>query len=78
MKFKQVSKKEFDDFVKNYPVELQWNVSAIYAPPLGSHNDFSQGKIWPDSMVTKVHLYDTSDYYDGKSPEYFILKESEQ
>jgi len=44
---------------------------------LGSHNDFSQGKIWPDSMVTKVHLYDTSDYYDGKSPEYFILKESE-
>ena len=40
MKFKQVSKKEFDDFVKNYPVELKWNVSAIYEPPLGSHNDF--------------------------------------
>ena len=39
---------------------------------------FSKGTIWPDSMVTKVHLYDTSDYYDGKSPEYFILKESEQ
>ena len=70
--------KHYIYFVKNYPVELQWIVCAISEPPLGSQNDFSKGKIWPDSMVTKVHLYDTSDYYDGKSPEYFILKESEQ
>ena len=62
------------DFVKNYPVELHWNVSAISEPPLGSYNDFSRGEIWPDSMVAKKYL---CRLY-GKSPEYFILKESEK
>lgn len=71
-KFKQVSKQEFDEFVKNYPNKLDWDVTGIYDPPLGSHNDFSNGKVWPESMVTKVMLYDGSDYYDGKQSEYYI------
>lgn len=73
--FKVVSKEEFQNFVKNYPNVLDWNVTGICEPPLGSHNDFTLGN-WPESMVTKVILMDGSEYYGGKTNEYYI-KESE-
>ena len=75
MEFKKVTKEEFDEFVKNYPNDLDWDVCGISEPPLGSYNDFSDGKTWPDSMVTKVLFYDGSDYHEGKTKEYYIRRE---
>lgn len=70
--FKEVTKEEFQEFVKSYPNKLDWNVSGACEPPLGGHNDFTDGKVWPESMVTKVFIMDGSDYYGGKFSEYYI------
>ena len=70
--FIQVSKEEFEEFVNSYPNKLDWNVTGICEPPMGSHNDFSDGAVWPDSMVTKVFIMDGSAYYGGKHSEYYI------
>lgn len=70
--FKQVTKEEFDKFVSEYPNKLDWDVTGICEPPLGSHNDFTEGKVWPESMVTKVRLFDGSDYHMNRQAEYFV------
>lgn len=70
--FKQVTKEEFDKFIKNYPNKLVWDVAGYFEPPLGSYNDFSNNKVWPGSMVAQINMYDGSDYYKGKTKEYFI------
>ena len=75
--FREVSKEEFDEFVKNYPNKLEWNVTTICEPPLGNHNDFMDGKVWPESMVTKVKLYDGSEYHLRKKPMYYISEQKE-
>jgi hypothetical protein len=66
--YKPVEKEEFDSFVKDYPSALEWDVCKIGDPALGSYNDFSDGKKWPESMVAKISLHS-----DGKK-EYFIKK----
>ena len=71
--FRQVQKEEFDTFVGAYPGQLVWDVTAICEPPLGTYNDFKLG-VWPESVVAKVHLMDGSDYYYGKTSEYFIIR----
>jgi len=67
-KYKRVTKKEYLSFVSNYPKELVYDVCAIAEPPVANYNDFSDGKVWPESCVTKVILC-------PKKPEYFIAKE---
>lgn len=69
--FKEVTKEEFQDFVRNYPNKLEWNVSGACDPPLGSYNDFTLGN-WSESVVAKVFLMDGSDYYGGRTNEYYI------
>ena len=54
MKYKQVSRDEFFSFVKSWPRSLEWDVAGMCEPPLGSYNDFSDGKVWPESMVAKI------------------------
>nr|DAH57223.1 MAG TPA: hypothetical protein [Caudoviricetes sp.] len=70
--FKQVSEAEFKEFIDNYPNKLEFNVSRMCEPPMGSHNDFSDGKIWPESMVTQVILTNGEAYYDNEPNTYFI------
>jgi hypothetical protein len=53
---KEVTKDEFVDFVKKYPNKLDWDVAHMVDPPMGSYNDFSDGKKWPESMIAKVKL----------------------
>lgn len=77
-RFKQVSESEFNEFVKSYPSKLDWDVTGICDPPLGSHNDFSLGN-WPESMVTKVILHEAMSghpAYKGEENEYFIKSAS--
>ena len=70
--FRQVQKGEFDAFVGAYPVRLEWDVAGMCEPPIGTYNDFQLGA-WPESVVAKVRLMDGSDYYSGKTSEYFII-----
>ena len=72
MEWKQVTKKEYQEMLNNYPNKLDWDVTGICDPPLGSHNDFSNGKVWPESMVGKVMLYDGSEYDSFKEAEYYL------
>lgn len=71
--FRKVTKEEYTDFIKSYPNKLDWDVSGISEPPMGFYNDFSGGKVWPESMIAKVKLYDKEE-----DREYFIqdLKEN--
>lgn len=75
--FRQVSKVEFDAFVKNYPAPLERDVAAMFEPPLLTFNDFRRAPNWPESVVAKAVL--NEDGYpapDGsKVPnEYYVLK----
>ena len=56
--FKKVSKEEYTTFVEEYPNPLHYDVATISEPPQGSYNDFSDDKMWPESMVAKVTLWD--------------------
>lgn len=82
---KQVSKEEFFKFVKKYPRKLEWDVCGICDPPLGSYNDFSDGKVWPESIVSKVKMgksmygfYKTKEENDKYCiDEYYIVEKNE-
>lgn len=75
-KYKQVSKNEFEKYIEEYAelngVTLHRDVAGMCEPPLLSINDFSNGKVWPESIVAKAYIMDGSEYYDGKTTEYFI------
>lgn len=75
MEYKQVTKEEYLNALSNYPNKLEWDVTGICEPPMGSHNDFSEGKAWPESMVGKVKLYDGSEYHSFKQPEYYLRED---
>lgn len=51
--FKEVTREEYLVFVKNYPTKLHFDCTGICDPPLGSYNDFSHGKVFPESIVAK-------------------------
>lgn len=73
---KLVSKEEFESFVKNYPVKLEWDVTTICEPPLGTYNDFSEGKVWPGSVVASVRFNEEMvgySSYAGELNEYKIM-----
>ena len=71
MTWKQVTKAKLDTFVSAYPSALRIDVTGICEPPIKSYNDFSDGKVWPESVVAKVVLNsavgkrkkDTNVYY---------------
>jgi hypothetical protein len=48
---KKVTEDEFNQFVRNYPKALERDISSAFEPPLVTYNDFSDGRMWPDSVV---------------------------
>ena len=54
-KFKKVSRDEYKKFVEEYSqrIPLSFDVARMFEPPLESYNDFSDGDIWPYSIVAK-------------------------
>jgi hypothetical protein len=76
--WKMVSKDEFYEYAKKYSeknnVKLERDVAMMCEPPLMTLNDFSNGEVWPKSIVAKAYVMDGSDYYSGKTTEYFIPK----
>jgi len=62
--WKKVDKEEFEQFLIDYPKSrLEWDCTGICEPPLGSYNDFSDGKVWPESMVAKIVMDEPREYY---------------
>lgn len=80
MKWKQVSKAELEAFVAGYPHALDVNVTGICEPPMRSWNDFSEGKVWPESMVAREFLEESMSghpaYTGGKNT--FWLRANEK
>lgn len=79
--FKQVTRQECIDFVKNYPVRLEQDVAGMFEPPLRTFNDFSDGKVWPESIVAKVVLNEDCHGMPGipdKKNKYYILDKGEE
>jgi len=75
---KIVTKEEFDNFINTYPSKLEVDVMGICEPPLKTYNDFSDGKIWPESAVASVVLNTAMvgfPGYNGEPDEYRLLKE---
>lgn len=55
MDFIEVTREEYLAFIREYPRKLEFDCIGICEPPLGSYNDFSDGKVWPESMVAKEY-----------------------
>lgn len=53
---RKVSKEEFNNFITGYPKPLEKDVYAVVDPPILSFNDFSDGKVWPESVVAFISL----------------------
>ena len=78
----KVSKKEFEEFIKNYPRELERHGSMICEPPAISYNDFELAAQWPYSVV--AHTWAYSDvkgdryYCPEEERDYFITVNHEE
>ena len=72
---KKVNKKEFTEFIENYPRKLEYDCCGISEPPAISYNDFELANRWPHSVVANTWAYsdDPDDYYYEENPEYFIM-----
>jgi len=56
MAFKTCTEEELREFIAAYPRPLETDVAHMYDPPLQTYNDFSDGKVWPESIVAQVVL----------------------
>lgn len=74
--YKQVTKEEFYQYAanrfKSTGNKLDRDVAMMCEPPLLTLNDFSDGLVWPESIVAKAVMYDGSEYHDFKQPEYYV------
>lgn len=52
----EVGKDIFDQHVKDYPNKLTRDLAGMCDPPMLSYNDFTNGNVWPESMVAKASL----------------------
>lgn len=64
---KKVTKEEFEKFIRDYPKPLVQDVYAIAEPPILQFNDFSEGKVWPESVVA-------SECLDWEEPHTYSIK----
>lgn len=55
----QVQPSELKEYVDNYPRPLEIDVAQMYEPPLKTWNDFSNGKVWPQSVVAAEVIGET-------------------
>jgi len=61
------TKEEYDSFIMNYPNKLERSVLTFCEPPVVQFNDFSNDKIWPESVVAQYQeLYGTNYKPNGK------------
>jgi hypothetical protein len=68
---KSVTKEEFEVFVKAYPRPLEFDVAAMFEPPLCTYNDFTLGD-WPASVVAS---YEQFTSYEDPTPTGYKINE---
>jgi hypothetical protein len=56
VKFRNVTKEEFDAWLAAYPRPLVRDVYAAGEPPLVTFNDFAVAPAWPQSAVASYFL----------------------
>ena len=77
-KFVEVPYEEYVAFLAVYPNKLVFGCNGMAEPPIGTYNDFSDGKVWPESVVAKEvrgWLGDNGEIDNsvpGKYWEYFV------
>ena len=79
-KYKEVSEQEFNEYINNYPNKLEWDYYNVPIPPEKTANDFSNGKVWPESVVAKIELNTSMkghSLYKGEKDKYYILNSSQ-
>lgn len=79
---KQVTKKEFDKFIEEYPNKLNYHIVAFIDPPIKSYFDETLKEKYPKNIVAQVSM----DYMDNDGNilkvtdesfyEYFIKNEN--
>lgn len=75
---KRVSKKEFNEFIKNYPRKLQVDVCGIWEPPLISYNDLALADRFPKTVVAMTYAYDDNPedyYYEPEDSRFYGIEE---
>ncbi len=60
----RVNEATFNKFIFAYAGNLTTDIARMFEPPVMTYNDFSGGRVWPESAVAKIHM--------GKPREYFI------
>lgn len=75
IKWKEVSKEEFEQYLRDYPRKLVKDYCGISEPPLVSYNDFTLGD-FPESIVAKFH--DEKMGYCPDRPIKYLIREMEK
>ena len=73
---KEISRKEFETFLENYPRKLIRNVYAVCEPPSVTYNDFELADRWPYSVVATTLLYDDDPngrYYEPEDERFYRI-----
>jgi len=55
---KDVSEKEFYEFINSYPRKLEKHYHGMYSPARISYNDLELSDKWPECMVASTEDYD--------------------
>ncbi len=64
--YQLASKEDYEAFIKNYDKQLNVDYPGVF--PILSHNDFSDGKVWPESVVAFQRI----DEQGSEPTEYYI------
>lgn len=82
LKKKEVSKEEFEDFIKKYPRTLTYDCFGAFEPPAISYNDFELANRWPYSIVASTFAYSDDpkdyDYTPLENRQYYIATNYEE
>ncbi len=77
--YKEVSKEELQEFLKEYPRKLKIDVTGICDPPLITYNDFELANRWPYSIVAKHYVYEDDPnhyYYEPEEKRIYTIMEN--
>ena len=68
-KYKEVTKEEFDKFIKDYPNTISWDTCGIFDPPKTMAHDFTLYHGWEAviAYITRYSMHPIElDYVDDK------------
>lgn len=71
---KQVTKEEFDKFIKSHSNELKESIVGISMPPMKIFYNLKKHKKPIDCVVAYIDLYECHKFYNYKPNEYFIYE----